>query len=117
MVDGKIKVWESLAIAEDLHEKFHEKQIGPKDLEARALGRIISNEVHSGFSTMRSLMSHDIQKTNPGFDYSKAQSDIDRIQKIWTDCLDKSQGPFLSGSFSIADAMYAPVATALSLMM
>ncbi len=109
LVDGKIKVWESLAIAEYLNEKYPEKQMWPKDLEARALARAISNEMHSGFSTMRSLMSHDIQKVYPGFDYSKAQCDVDRIQKIWTDCLNKSRGPFLFGEFSIADAMYAPV--------
>ena len=109
LVDGKIKVWESLAIAEYLNEKYPEKQLWPKDLEARALARAVSNEMHSGFSTMRSLMSHDIQKTYPGFDYSKAQADVDRVQKIWTDCLSQSHGPFLFGQFSIADAMYAPV--------
>ncbi len=54
-------------------------------------------------------MSHDLQKNFPGFDYSKAKADVERVQKSWTDCLKKSGGPFLFGQFSIADAMYAPV--------
>ncbi len=41
----------------------------------------------------------------------KVQADIDRIVAIWRDCLDRSGGPFLYGPFTIADAMYAPVAS------
>ncbi|MFP3647978.1 glutathione S-transferase C-terminal domain-containing protein, partial [Paraburkholderia sp. SIMBA_054] len=37
-------------------------------------------------------------------------ADIARIEAIWRDCLDTYGGPFLFGEFSIADAMYAPVA-------
>lgn len=35
------------------------------------------------------------------------------MQRIWTDCRGRfgQQGPFLFGAFTIADAMYAPVAT------
>jgi glutathione S-transferase len=43
--------------------------------------------------------------------WSKAQSDIDRISAIWRECLGAYGGPWLFGEFSIADAMYAPVAT------
>jgi glutathione S-transferase len=37
-------------------------------------------------------------------------ADIARIEAIWRDCLDTYGGPFLFGEFTIADAMYAPVA-------
>jgi glutathione S-transferase len=73
------------------------------------MARSISSEMHSGFATMRNIMSHDLQKNIRDFDYSKAKSDVERVQKIWTDCLKKTGGPFLFGKFSIADAMYAPV--------
>jgi glutathione S-transferase len=43
--------------------------------------------------------------------WSKAQADIARIQAIWNECLAAYGGPFLFGEFSMADAMYAPVAT------
>lgn len=108
-VDGSVSVWESLAIAEYLNDKYPEKNMWPKSLENRAWARAISNEMHAGFSTMRTLMSHDLQKHIPGFDTSKARADITRVQKIWTDCLQEFKGPYLFGEFSIADAMYAPV--------
>ncbi len=39
------------------------------------------------------------------------QRDIDRIASIWTDLRTRyaSEGPFLFGSFTIADAFYAPI--------
>jgi glutathione S-transferase len=38
--------------------------------------------------------------------------DIERVLAIWRDCRARcgGDGPFLFGAFSIADAMYAPVA-------
>jgi len=38
-----------------------------------------------------------------------ALADIARIDAIWRECLTASGGPFLFGTFGIADAMYAPV--------
>lgn len=109
LVDADVTVWESMAIMEYLNEKFPLKQMWPADARKRALARSVANEMHSGFSTMRNLMSHDLQKTVPGFDYSAALTDVNRIMDIWRECLHQSGGPFLFGSFSIADAMFAPV--------
>ena len=42
------------------------------------------------------------------------QADINRIMSIWRDCrarCGEGQGDFLFGHFTIADAMYAPVAS------
>ena len=48
----------------------------------------------------------------PGFKiWSRAQADIDRITAIWRECLTTSGGPYLFGERTMADAMYAPVAT------
>ena len=109
LIDADISVWESMAIMEYLNEKYPEKQMWPADARKRALARSVANEMHSGFSTMRNIMSHDLQKMIPGFDYSAANDDVNRIMDIWRDCLHKSGGPFLFGSFCIADAMFAPV--------
>ena len=54
----------------------------------------------------------NIKGPYPGFKiWSKAASDIERITSIWRECLGAYGGPWLFGNFSIADAMYAPVAT------
>lgn len=109
LVDGETTVWESLAIAEYLNEKFPEKGMWPSNLKEKALARSIANEMHAGFQTMRTLMPHDLRKQAENFDWSPALSDIGRVKKIWASCLQASGGPFLFGDFSIADAMYAPV--------
>lgn len=110
LIDNDLVVWDSLAIVEYLNEKFPEKQMWPKDFKQRAHARAITNEMHGGFTQMRQLMSHDIQKKLDSFDRSLAQANIDRIEQIWDECLQKYGGPYLFGSFSIADAFYAPVA-------
>lgn len=43
--------------------------------------------------------------------WSAAQADIDRICIIWRECFAAYGGPYLFGTPSIADAMYAPVVT------
>jgi glutathione S-transferase len=48
----------------------------------------------------------------PGLGWNVAvQRDIDRIASIWTDLRTRyaSEGPFLFGGFTIADAFYAPI--------
>jgi glutathione S-transferase len=70
--------------------------------------------MHSGFVSLRSALPMNIKARFPSFKvWSKAKSDIDRIAAIWRECLAGSGGPFLFGTFSMADAMYAPVATRL----
>jgi glutathione S-transferase len=67
--------------------------------------------MHSGFGELRSNMWMNIRASFPGKNATPgALADIARIETIWRDCLDAHGGPFLFGEFSIADAMYAPVA-------
>jgi glutathione S-transferase len=111
--DGEIRVWDSLAICEYLAERFPEKQLWPADPAARAVARSVSAEMHAGFAALRTQMSMNIRARYPGMGRTaESLADIGRIVTIWTDCRAQfgSGGDFLFGRFSIADAMYAPVA-------
>lgn len=110
--DG-IHVWDTLAIGEYLHEIKPKAGLLPADRAARAHCRAICGEMHSGFSAMRSSLPMNIKASFPNFKlWSRAQTDIDRIEAIWTECLDTYGGPYLFGDKPcMADAMFAPVVT------
>ncbi len=110
LIDGDLTIWDSLAIMEYLNEKFPKYQMWPKDSRNRAQARAISCEMHSGFSDLRQHLSFHAKKRFKDYDTSAAAQDIARVQEIWTQALKAGRGPFLFGEFSIADAMYAPVA-------
>jgi glutathione S-transferase len=112
--NGKLTVWDSLAILEYLAETFPEKKLWPSGQAARALARAVSSEMHSGFSALRSECAMNLRRPRrpkPLSDAAKA--DVARIETIWRDCRAKygKSGRYLFGRFSIADAMFAPVAT------
>ena len=114
LIHGSLNVWDSLSIAEYLAETFPDAGLWPKDLSARVLARSISAEMHSGFQTLRSTCPMDLGLDSPMMDLSDdLLTDIRRIETIWTECrtLYCLHGPFLFGSFTSADAMFAPVVT------
>lgn len=108
-----IKVWDTLAIGEYLNEIKPKAGLLPADSKARAQCRAICGEMHSGFASLRGALPMNIKARFTGFKvWSRAQSDIDRIIDIWTDCLATHGGPYLFGAHPcLADAMYAPVVT------
>lgn len=108
-----VKVWDTLAIAEYLHENFPQAGLLPADAAARTHCRSIAGEMHSGFSNLRSALPMNLKAQYKGFKvWVAAQADINRITAIWRDCLTQYGGPYLFGAMpSLADAMYAPVAT------
>ncbi len=108
-----VQVWDTLAIAEYLNEVLPDAHMLPTDRAARARCRSISGEMHSGFEALRSSLPMNLRAHRPGFVvWSAARADIERIQTIWRDCLAQWGGPWLFGQRrSVADAMYAPVAT------
>lgn len=111
--DGTVQAWDSLAICEYLAERFPEKQLWPADVAARAAARSVSAEMHSGFQALRQNMFMNIRRRWPDRGRTpETLADIERIGAIWNDCRARygKHGPFLFGRFSIADAMYAPVA-------
>lgn len=111
--DGDLTVWDSLSICEYLNDLFPERTMWPKTREARAMARSISAEMHSGFSALRRLMPMNCRLSFPGKGLTdESAADIQRITSIWRECREKfgAGGPMLFGEFTIADAMYAPVA-------
>jgi glutathione S-transferase len=105
-------VWDTLAIAEYLNETFPDAGLLPQDRVLRAWCRSICGEIHSGFSVLRSSLPVNLKGHFPGFKvWTRAEADIRHICEIWTQCLSKSGGPFLFGTRTMADAMYAPVVT------
>ena len=108
-----VAIWDTLSIAEYLHEHFPQAGLLPSDRVARAHCRSVSGEMHAGFANLRSALPMDIRAHHPGFRvYQGARPDIERIQAIWDECLRTYGGPLLFGGRpTVADAMYAPVCT------
>ena len=110
-----ITVWDTLAIAEYLHEIKPKAGLLPADRAARAHCRAICGEMHSGFASLRSALPMNLKGRFPGYKvWNRAQDDITRVLAIWSECLSNHGGPYLFGAQPcMADAMYAPVVTRL----
>jgi glutathione S-transferase len=111
--DGKVKVWDTLAIGEYLNETHPKAGLLPADPAARAHCRAVCGEMHSGFANLRSALPMNLKARHEGFKvWAGAQADIERVLAIWRECLTAYRGPYLFGvKPTIADAMYAPVCT------
>ena len=112
LIDGEIRVWESLAILEYLAEKFPAAGLWPPDAGARAHARAVASEMHSGFAALRSQLPMNVARrvVSRPLD-AGASADAARIQSVWSESRKRfgKDGPFLFGAFGAADAMYAPV--------
>ena len=117
LVDGALTVWDTLAIAEYLAEKFPDKPLWPRAASARARARSLAAEMHSGFGALRRHCPMNIEATLPEIgqrllaEQAELRDDLQRIVAMWGEALAHSGGPFLFGAFGIVDAFYAPVAT------
>ncbi|RFA27752.1 glutathione S-transferase [Alkalilimnicola ehrlichii] len=110
---GDLTIWDSLAIAEYLAEQFPQLKGWPEDATARAVARSVSAEMHSEFAALRQELPMNCRVQLKDYPLSEdVQRDIDRICEIWRDCRARfgGGGPWLFGEFSVADAMFAPVA-------
>jgi glutathione S-transferase len=113
--DGELQVWDTLAIAEYLAEKFPDKHLWPQDPAARAQARSVCAEMHAGFTALRSHCPMNIEATLPDIgqliwrDKSTVRADVARLVAMWDGLLSQHGGPLLLGDFSIADAYFAPV--------
>lgn len=110
--DGDLVVWDSLAICEYVNERWLGGAGWPADLAARAHARAVSAEMHSGFNVLREECPLDVVRRSRDPVGAEARRDVERIGTLWRDCRARygAGGKFLFGSFSIADAMYSPVA-------
>jgi len=115
LVDDGFAVWDTLAIAEYVAEKFPDKQLWPQDVKTRARARSICAEMHAGFGALRSAcpmnIEADLSQTGAIVwrDQPAVRSDVQRIVTMWTELLAQHRGPLLFGEFSVADAYFAPV--------
>lgn len=113
LLDGELAVWESLAICETLAEWFPARQLWPADPGVRAYARAAATEMHGGFPNVRRELSMDLTLRTVKRPSPEAQAEVDRICALWRDCRARfgAGGDMLFGTWSIADCMYAPVAT------
>jgi glutathione S-transferase len=112
LIDGDARIWESLAILEYLAELEPDRGLWPQDAAARAMARSVSSEMHAGFETLRTHMPMNCRARYPGAGRGPGvEEEIERVRGLWRDCRERfgSDGEFLFGSFTIADAMFAPV--------
>ena len=113
--DDGFKVWDTLAIAEYLAERFPEKNLWPQSVQARARARSLCAEMHSGFSALRGACPMNIEADLASAgqliwrDKPAVRADVARLVAMWRELLAGHEGPMLFGDFSIADAFFAPV--------
>ena len=115
LVDDGLVVWDTLAIAEYLAERFPEKQLWPVDARARAHARSVCAEMHAGFGALRSHFGMNIEAVLPEVgarvlaEQPEVRENVARIVTMWNELLEQHGGPMLFGAFGVADAFYAPV--------
>lgn len=112
LVTEDLTIWDSLAIGEYIADRHPELCCWPEIPEVRGIARSVSAEMHSGFFQIRNTLPMNCRRRQ-GIDQisPELQQEIDRVCAIWRNCRQAhhESGEFLFGSFSIADAMYAPV--------
>lgn len=108
-------IWDSLAICEYLAETYPDLHLWPVDKTARARARTLCAEMHSGLGQLRSHCPMNIEAQLPEVgarlmvEQAGLRADLQRVVQMWQTELARSGGPMLFGSFSIADAFFAPV--------
>lgn len=113
--DGGLVIWDSLAIAEYVAERFPELVLWPAAAHDRALARAACADMHSGFGALRQFFPMNIEASLPEVgervlrEQPAAAADVHRLQQLWCSLLARHHGPLLFGAFSIADAFFAPV--------
>eukprot|EP01035_Chromulina_nebulosa_P022779 gene22779-29494_t len=118
-----IVVYDSLAIALHIADRFPLTKLIPSNPKAKALCFSASAEMHSSFTGLRTnlpmnCVSTGIRHGIKALALPDVQSDINRLNELWNDLILKygslaegeDAGPFLFGRISIADIMFAPVA-------
>ncbi len=112
--DGEAVVWDSLAIIEYLADKVGRDRYWPKDEVARGMARSMAAEMHCSYMSLRRECPMNIRKTFSDVTVSEdTRADAIRILQNWAEARSRfgREGPYLFGTFSAADIMFAPVVT------
>jgi glutathione S-transferase len=115
LIDADLTVWDTLAIAEYVAEKYPAKKLWPQDMKTRARARSVCAEMHSGFGALRNHFPMNIEASLPEVgarilaEQAAVRGDVERLVGMWSVLLEAYRGPLLFGEFSIVDAYFAPV--------
>ena len=115
LCDDGFKVWDTMAIAEYLAERFPDKKLWPAGVQNRARARSVCAEMHSGFTALRGAcpmnIEADLRDTGQLVwrDKPAVRVDVARLVAMWRELLTAHHGSMLFGEFTIADAFFAPV--------
>lgn len=110
-------VSDSLAIAEELASRYPAAGLWPTDPLARATARTLAAEMHSGFYALRGGWPMNLrlayQAQTPPTDVA---AELARLDLIWGAARAQfsTKGPWLCGDYSLADAIFAPMAARLA---
>ncbi len=110
--DGDAVVWDSLAIVDYLADKGGRDRFWPKPDDARAMARSIVAEMHSSYLPLRRQCPMNIRRQVENAEIGEdAKADVVRILTLWAEARARfgQGGPYLFGTFSAADIIYAPV--------
>jgi glutathione S-transferase len=114
--DG-VAVSDSLAIAEELSSRFPDAKMWPVDAKSRALARTVAAEMHSSFGGLRGNWPVNLRHVFEGaVPPPEIEKELDRLELIWDNAREKSgsKTPWLCGDYSLADALFAPMAARLA---
>lgn len=112
--DDDAVVWDSLAIIDYLADKVGRDRYWPKDNVARGMARSLSSEMHSGYMALRRECPMNTRRSAQDVTVSaETRADAVRILQNWAEARSRfgKEGPYLFGTFSAADIMFAPVVT------
>ncbi|MEC4727398.1 glutathione S-transferase family protein [Shewanella sp. D64] len=113
LVDGEIRVWDSLAICEYINDTYISGAAWPNNPSQKAKARSIACEMHSGFNALRDELPMNVRATRCILLSDAAKKDVQRIDDIWSSQMEAfdtdNTGSWLFGTWSICDMMFAPV--------
>jgi len=111
LIEGNLKIWDSLAISEFLAERFPVARLWPQDAGQRAVARSIAAEMHSGLLAMREEFPMNCRARDRHFQPSRqAGQDLARVEQWLQTCRQLVPGTgALFGHYTITDSMLIPV--------
>ncbi|MNP40514.1 stringent starvation protein A [compost metagenome] len=108
--DGELRIHDSLAIAEYLHELCPSRHLYPLDRVERALARSLCAELHSGFGQIRSRLPFFLGAPTQSEPPVETLGELARLQTLWS----QARGPFYFEEAGILDAFYVVMAYRLA---